>query len=163
MKRIIILFAGFLFFAFACTDNKNSNDNTTKDSTIKEKANIPSAQPAKRCYAQKGKDTVLLTIESNGDKVTGELYINRFGKDVNRGTIDGVMKGDTLFAGYTFNAEGMQSVREVAFLKTDNSMIEGYGPVKYDSNNKAVFTNKDSLVFDEKMKLDEVICEELNL
>ena len=151
---------GILFIVFACTNNEKSNNTTVNDSVANDNTNITSSQPVKLCYAQKNKDTVLLNIELNGDKVTGELYINRFEKDVNRGTINGTMKGDTLFADYTFNAEGMQSVREVVFLKKDDVIIEGYGPLKYDSNNKAVFTNKDSLMFDEKMKLDKVACEE---
>lgn len=160
MNRSLILFTGVTFFVFACTNNENRDNTTAKDSVANNNRNITSSQPVKLCYAQKNKDTVLLNIELNGDKVTGKLYINRFEKDLNSGTIDGEMKGDTLFADYTFNAEGMQSVREVVFLKKDSSIIEGYGPVKYDSNNKAVFTNKNSLVFDEKMKLGEVECEE---
>ncbi len=160
MKCKSILFMGILFIVFACTNNEKSNNTTVNDSVANDNTNITSSQPVKLCYAQKNKDTVLLNIELNGDKVTGELYINRFEKDVNRGTINGTMKGDTLFADYTFNAEGMQSVREVVFLKKDDVIIEGYGPLKYDSNNKAVFTNKDSLMFDEKMKLDKVACEE---
>ncbi|MGN6619105.1 MAG: hypothetical protein ACTHJ5_18160 [Ilyomonas sp.] len=151
---------GIFFIVFACKNNEKGNNTTVKDSVANDNTNITSSQPVKLCYAQKNKDTVLLNIELNGDKVTGELYINRFEKDVNRGTINGTMKGDTLFADYTFNAEGMQSVREVVFLKKDDVIIEGYGPLKYDSNNKAVFTNKDSLMFDEKMKLDKVACEE---
>lgn len=160
MKCKSILFMGIFFIVFACKNNEKGNNTTVKDSVANDNTNITSSQPVKLCYAQKNKDTLLLNIELNGDKVTGELYINRFEKDVNRGTINGTMKGDTLFADYTFNAEGMQSVREVVFLKKDDVIIEGYGPLKYDSNNKAVFTNKDSLMFDEKMKLDKVACEE---
>ena len=160
MKCKSILFMGIFFIVFACKNNEKGNNTTVNDSVANDNTNITSSQPVKLCYAQKNKDTVLLNIELNGGKVTGELYINRFEKDVNRGTINGTMKGDTLFADYTFNAEGMQSVREVVFLKKDDVIIEGYGPLKYDSNNKAVFTNKDSLMFDEKMKLDKVACEE---
>lgn len=41
----------------------------------------------------------------------------------------------TLIADYTFWSEGRKSVREVAFLATDDGLVEGYGPVQEHSGN----------------------------
>ncbi len=52
--------------------------------------------------------------------------------------MDGVLKGDTLIAAYTFTSEGKRSVRQVAFLIKDTTATEGYGDVR---------KQKDSILF----------------
>jgi hypothetical protein len=88
----------------------------------------PPAGP--QCYAYTtAKDTVRLTLATAQPTVTGQLSYRYFEKDRNEGTIRGAMHGDTLLAEYTFQSEGVASVREVAFLRRGNSFVEGYGDV----------------------------------
>ena len=67
-------------------------------------------------------------------------------KDRNDGTLRGTINGDTLIADYTFSSEGMLSMRQVAFLKEQNNLKEGFGELKL-NNNQWVFTNPQELQF----------------
>ncbi len=89
----------------------------------------------------------MIHTTQTGNLVTGELVYDYFEKDKNTGTIKGEMKGDTLFAEYMFMSEGINSVREVAFLKKGDSWIEGYGDVE-EQTGKIVFKNKAALKFE---------------
>lgn len=75
------------------------------------------------CYAyENGNDTVQMSLNINGERVTGELTYMLFEKDSNRGQVKGTFSGDTLTADYTFQSEGMRSVREVIFVKNGSSL-----------------------------------------
>lgn len=110
------------------------------------------------CYQyNSNQDSVLLHLNPVGDSVKGQLIYAFAEKDRNLGTISGQMKGDTLFADYTFLSEGQKSVREVAFLKKDQTWIEGYGEVTTNGQ-KSTFTNKAALKFDNSILLKPVTC-----
>ncbi|MCJ8163401.1 hypothetical protein MKJ04_01005 [Pontibacter sp. E15-1] len=110
------------------------------------------------CYQYlQGNDTVSLRLVQTGLLVTGDLTYNLFEKDKNRGTIKGAFAGDTLFADYTFQSEGMESVREVAFLKQNSALAEGYGEIK-EIDGKMRFTDKSQLSF-EHVQLRIIPCE----
>jgi len=112
----------------------------------------------KACYAYiSNKDTVSLSLVKAGTKIGGELDYNYFEKDKNTGTIAGLVKGDTIFADYTFRSEGATSVREVVFLKKGDQLIEGYADMK-DEGGKSIFTNVKNLKFDDKMPLSVINC-----
>ena len=157
MKQTLILFA-FVGGLCSCTNNAGSNSADTKDTVSNiDTAIMANAVPVPECYAQAGKDTVLLQITTKNDGVNGTLYIHLDGKDMNQGHLVGEMKGDTLLAEYTFYSEGTQSVRQVAFLKQENAMVEGYGEVA-EKENKMIFKNTGALKFDDKTKLTKVDC-----
>lgn len=72
------------------------------------------------CYAYMGKkDTAFMHINIADSIVTGNLKYAIFEKDSNDGTLQGKLKNDTLLANYTFVSEGVESVREVVFLKKE--------------------------------------------
>lgn len=111
-----------------------------------------------QCYAYvTATDTVRLTLQTEQPTVTGLLSYRYFEKDRNQGTIRGTMHGDTLLADYTFQSEGRQSVREVAFLRRDIGFVEGFGAVA-ERRGKAVFTQPRALQFDAKYTLLPVAC-----
>lgn len=97
-------------------------------------------------------------MRSANGLVTGTLMYNFYEKDKNTGTIEGKIDGDILFADYTFNSEGVKSVRPVAFKVTGNQFIEGYGETE-ENNGKMSFKNKDSLNFDHSITLAPFDCE----
>lgn len=111
-----------------------------------------------RCYAYySDKDTIRLTITQAGEAVTGNLLYQLSGKDRNTGTLSGRVQGDTLLADYTFQSEGVESVREVAFMAKDGGLVEGYAPVA-EQNGKMVFSDRNALTFTSTMLLSLVSC-----
>ena len=114
---------------------------------------------ATSCYSFiKNKDTAKLTFMSTNGMVTGELSYNLFEKDSNEGIIEGEMRGDTLLAEYTFNAEGKESVRQVAFLKKGNQLIEGFGDIE-EKNGKTIFKNTSTLSFGNAVVFEKINCQ----
>jgi hypothetical protein len=110
------------------------------------------------CYRfANDKDTILLNIENDYSKISGTLQYHLFEKDKNTGFLEGMMVGDTLFAEYTFFSEGVESVREVAFLKKGTTFVEGYGDVEVDGN-KAMFKDGAVLNFNSTMALTATDC-----
>ncbi|MDQ3142733.1 MAG: hypothetical protein M3Q56_10860 [Bacteroidota bacterium] len=95
-----------------------------------------------------------LTITAN--LVNGDLAYNFYEKDKSKGTLTGTMNGDTLFAQYTFMSEGMESVREVAFLKKGNDFVEGYGEMDKETGTK--FLDKNNIDFSGNSLLKQTSC-----
>ncbi len=123
------------------------------------KTNKPSAETSLvNCYRYiNNKDTIILkTIYINGF-VTGTLVYNFYEKDKNKGTIQGKMTGDILFADYSFSSEGIQSVRPIAFRKIGENFIEGYGETE-NTNGKTFFKDRDSLNFAHSIVLKPYDC-----
>lgn len=148
-KSILSLLACSLFFA--C---KKAPESEIVPNPEPEKVTVATSE----CYAYiKGKDTIMATLTTEGDKVSGNLAYKFFEKDKSSGAFAGTVKGDTIIGEYNFAAEGSQSVREVVFLKKNNSLIEGYGDIE-DKNGKVVFKDKSKLKFTESLVLDKTDC-----
>lgn len=130
------------------TGKKDINDTTTTQ--------VPVAE--QNCYTfVKGKDSAELSLITTGIVSTGELHYKWFEKDKNAGSIEGEMHGDTLVANYTFNSEGKQSVRQVAFLKKGNQLVEGFGDVE-EKDGKVRFKDLSKLKFDDSMIFEKTAC-----
>lgn len=111
-----------------------------------------------QCYVYASTtDTIRLTLRTTQPTVTGDLAYHYFEKDRNQGTIRGTMRGDTLLADYTFQSEGITSVRQVAFLRRDTGFLEGFGPV-VEREGRMVFTQPGLLHFDAKYTLLPAAC-----
>ena len=111
------------------------------------------------CYmgVQK-KDTISLKLVITDNVVSGDLEYNFFEKDGNIGKVKGYIAGDTLFAKYTFQSEGVASVREVVFLTSNNMLKEGYGE-QIEKSGQSVFLNKVKLDFSKGISLKSVDCQ----
>lgn len=128
-------------FMAAC--NSNPTQNTALDTKRSDEDSTFNI-----CYSSiVKKDTVLLNAHMSGDSVTGSLGYKLYEKDQNNGSILGKMYGDTLRGMYTFMSEGKESVREVAFIKKDSLLVEGYGALE-EKNWKTVFKDPQQLKFD---------------
>ena len=128
MKHLFLI-TSILVLA-ACNDAEQSSATAeTKDTSKHEEVKIQ--VPNTVCYLNvTGKDSIFLKTEIFPNVVTGSLKYKFFEKDNNNGEIDGTLHGDTLIANYTFMSEGVQSVRKVMFLISDNSAIEIYQPTE---------------------------------
>lgn len=141
-----IFFVGFIVSVFlvGCSPNhKTTRRESAQDSTM---ANVLYEEPAAYQYIT-SKDTVSLIIKpALRDSIEGTLVYKLFEKDANEGSVKGKFSGDTLFCDYTFQSEGRTSVREIAFLRKDEKLLEGYGPVK-EVDNRSVFISHQALKF----------------
>jgi hypothetical protein len=154
MRKYFFAIIALLSLFIACQSNntdQTANDTATPDTTI-----VPATM--QYCYQYiKDKDTAQLTLMSSGPITTGELSYNLFEKDKNKGIFEGELYGDTLIAEYTFNSEGKESVRQIAFLKKGDQLLEGYGDVE-EKGGKMIFKNKGSLKFGEGLVFSKVEC-----
>lgn len=155
MKKVIL--SGVVFMSVLVSCKKEME--TEKPATTSDKI-VAEEQELQECYrAILKKDTISLTLNmKNSQLSSGNLSYNFYEKDKNEGALVGEMKGDTLYADYTFISEGTSSVREVAFLKKGDSYVEGFGDVVDDNKGKVTFKDKKQLKFDGIVVLSKVDC-----
>jgi hypothetical protein len=138
---------------FACNNNSETKpvpQAETSDAQINEQQTL--------CYVlQNEKDTVSLQMTVDKNHVSGDLLYHYFEKDRNSGTIEGEMKGDTIFAAYTFMSEGKESKRDVVFLKKGDKLMEGYADIN-PATGEPDFSDYSMIKFDEKFILKKIDC-----
>lgn len=147
-----------LLVGLACNNVQQEAEHTagTADSAGKPDNHI--MIPKGGCYAgQSGRDSFFLKTKVFPNVVTGTLAYHFYEKDKNQGTIEGRLSGDTLIADYTFMSEGKSAVRQVAFLLSDSTAIEGNGAME-EKDGKLLFRSRDSLRFNEGIRLHKVPC-----
>ena len=146
MKKYFLL---PVLFLMACNSN-NDNDAAPvmSSDTSKVVTEIePISQKAEGCYySLLKKDTAKLHLSVNGTEVTGSLDYIRFEKDNNKGSIHGKVIDSLIVADYTFQSEGMTSVRQVVFKIKGDKLIEGFGDIEM-KGDTARFKNVFSLKF----------------
>ena len=129
MKIFIVYFTAFALTA--CNNNQHTAAESKDSHTIDKKLSNTDHLNEKICYTNYSvKDTVKLELERNENRINGSLRIKLLGKDENKGTFAGVMRGDTLVADYTFMSEGVTSVRQIAFFKRNNTLWRGMEMLK---------------------------------
>jgi hypothetical protein len=134
-----------LLLTFACKD-KASESNSVVLTT------------SETCYAYKQDGSeVLLKIIGKGKAVTGTLVYAFKEKDRNTGSISGVMHGDTLFATYSYISEGIQGNRDVIFLRSENSFVEGLGEINTQTG-EFDLSDKSQITFQKGLTLEKTEC-----
>lgn len=127
MKKSLFLYlllAGFGFFS--C--NKSQSQKDINEQALAEKP------VSVQCYvAFYEKDTVNLKINTlkNG-KITGDMDMKLENRPIKKGEISGKLRGDTLFADYSFIQGSNDKVKfknPMAFLKSGNELILGNGKI----------------------------------
>ena len=160
MKKFSIFILAATFFA-SCNNNPSSNSQETITATDSNSATQNTAtkiNASSNCYAHiSPADTVLLVLNVDNGKVTGNLIYKLSGKDSNRGSFTGTMSGDTLVADYTYMSEGIESVKQVAFLFEDTIAMPGYGNM-VENDGKIIFQNPSDLSFDRAFVLLQSAC-----
>lgn len=112
----------------------------------------------KSCYSYfSANDTITLILKGPDTALHGSLVYMLNGKDRNIGTLVGKMSGDTLLADYTYQSEGQSSMREVAFLRKEGQMLQGFGPVQVKDNHQ-YFSDRGKLQFSSNMALTNQHC-----
>lgn len=154
MKKLLLL-ALFTFFALSSCKKEENEPLVTP--TVQEEMVANEFQII--CYQGIIKsDTINLSLEiAENQDVKGDLSYLFFEKDKNNGVVVGKMVGDTLKGHYTFMSEGLESSREIVFLRKGKIMIEAYGDVEQ-VNKKTVFKDPKKLYFDSATVLSEIDC-----
>jgi hypothetical protein len=161
MKKACLFSVLIIAFLVSCNNQQNpaQQPNNMDNDSVAARVTTGSLL-GKYCYGYTNKkDSVFLQADVSDSTVTGNLSYNFYEKDKSNGTITGKMRGDTLLADYTFMAEGMQSVRQVAFMLTDSTAKEGYGEMT-ELNNKMIFSNPAAITFDKSFMLSKKECSE---
>jgi hypothetical protein len=151
----------------ACTNNTTADtvarDTLASSQTIHSNSNdtvVTAAKPIalNGCYQMVlKKDTGTLRLAVHDSTVTGELHYQWYERDANDGTIKGVLRNDMIYADYTFQSEGLTSVREVVLKVDNNQLVEGYGDVAA-QNGKVVFRDKAALQFQTANPFLKIAC-----
>ncbi len=76
-------------------------------------------------------------------------------KDKNTGTFTGEFNDGKLVGTYTFQSEGVESKRQVAFMLKDNQLVEGYGELNEDGT---IFKDVNSVNYSSTMPLTKMDC-----
>lgn len=158
-----------LWLFWACNDNAtpaeqhNNNDSTTgvhagaTDTIIHSRIALQEG-----CYQMIMKrDTATLSIHIQDTVVTGDLSYHWAEKDHNNGSIKGHIKDSLLVADYTFESEGLTSVREVIFKLKGDTLYPGFGALT-EQNGKIVFKQKEQLQYDQTFPFIKVDCQQLH-
>ena len=134
------------------TETKNDSAGNNSVSTI----NIDSLPSG--CYSQiVARDTSFLQLENKDSSINGALTYNIFQKDRNDGTLQAEVSADILKGWYLFKAEGIISVREVAWKIKDNELWPGSGEV-IQKNDTMFFSAPDKLQYDSIHPFKKVAC-----
>jgi hypothetical protein len=111
----------------ACTSSENKEgvgDTVINGDTL---AKPIEAEATSMCFLRTegggNKDTTSIELVIKDDKVSGQMYWHPFEKDSRKGALNGTVRGDTVYAVWTFMQEGMQDTLGLQFLiKGDNLM-----------------------------------------
>lgn len=161
MKPLILIGLALCGSVLSCQNTAENLDSLNGEKTQISQNNQAAAENntvTQNCYSYvKNKDTILLSTMESGSKITGNLEYNLDEKDRNTGSVAGIVRGDTLLLNYTFQSEGRQSVRQLAFLKQGNELIEGYADVE-EKADTVVFKDPQTLKFSKAMVLEKTGC-----
>ena len=157
MNRLFLI---IILFATACNSQTENKSETGQPATSSgdEKLNAANLEG---CYVSiLNNDTSYLKIEVIESGVTGDLTYNRYQKDKNEGTIKGEIKDSLVVAYYTFESEGITSVRQVVFKPSDKGLAEGFGDIVISkTGDTASFKDISTLQFQDSVKFTKTECQ----
>lgn len=149
MKKSIFLLLALPLLLVGCKKNEVvvlGEPVTVKPTTVSPEA----------CYVyDKDGTAISLQIKTTGEEVTGTMEYAIAEKDKNTGAIKGKWINNILLLDYTFQSEGKESTRQVAFQLKDNQLIEGYGEMNEDGTQ---FKEVSQLKFTSTMPLSKTNC-----
>lgn len=156
MKKLIVL----SFVLLTMLNCKNKEQKTENSNAIPQEVAEETPTPLDLgCYIfDDGKNNVSLEITENSKEIRGSLTYALLEKDKNSGNFTGKLKDGILIANYTFQSEGAESIRQVAFKVDGDKLIEGYGEL---NNDGSTFKDKKNINFTSKMPLTKADCNTL--
>ncbi|MBN8642014.1 MAG: hypothetical protein J0L86_09410 [Flavobacteriales bacterium] len=148
MKNLFILFVTTLLL-FSCKKKENAIEEPPKMEMTS--SFIPTG-----CYVfNDTKNVISFEITDNKSEIKGLLAYSFAEKDRNSGNFVGQLNNGILIGTYTFQSEGTESTRQVAFKINGNKLLEGYGEMNADGT---TFKDTNSLTFPNDMPLIKTPC-----
>lgn len=152
----ILILAMFLGLAIVSCKEKKAESNNTDENQKADSSEKMSSTLQKGCYMYDANgNSINLEITEIGTPVEGNLTYSLSGKDKNTGTFRGRLEDDTLIGQYTFQSEGSESSREVAFMFKGEKLVEGYGEM---TGEGTAFKNRNSIKYSSTMPLPKTDC-----
>lgn len=150
MNTRILLSVAFITLFLSC---KNETPETTTDPVTEA---IKPEGPKTTCYSFEGNgNSVSLQMETEGSEVSGTMVYSLAEKDKNTGTFKGIIENNIIVADYTFQSEGVESSRQIAFEIKGDQLIEGFGEMNEDGTK---FKDVKELKFNSTMPLSKIEC-----
>ncbi len=155
----------------SCTNSSDTNENGIRgtsenmkiDTSVTGMKNEQEQVSVSGCYrAVLGRDTSLMQLMQQGEQLSGRLSFKNYEKDASKGFVQGMVHGDTLQLWYTFSSEGVNSVMEIYFLKHNEDLLRGIGPVA-NSKDSAFYKDPPNLKFDVDPVFHNIPCDEIFL
>lgn len=144
-----------IIITLLCSCDSTDSDN---DSVNKSERNSGARLVSAGCYEMViGEDTAGLNLVVRGDSVSGNLFYHWKMRDHNDGTFRGRIQDSVIYAMYTFQSEGIQSVREVAFKSRGDSILQAYGEI-VSVRDTMQFRFRENLVYDTKHPFVKKAC-----
>jgi hypothetical protein len=161
---ILFVFTLLVLIEFGC--NQKPSKHIGVSDTLVTPGNAETSQiisKAVNCYRYViGRDSILLQLRQNGDSISGTMSFDNYEKDSSHGDIKGYEHKDTIYVLYNFFSEGMQSVMEIALLRSGNSLIRGVGPM-VNKSDTVLYKDHSSIKYQAGQKLDLVNCNTVQL
>ena len=153
MKKLVLFFFTVLTM-LNCKNKEEKTENSTPQEVVPEETLLPLLDLG--CYVfSDDKNNISLEITENGSDIKGNLNYSLSEKDKNNGNFIGKLNEGILIGKYTFQSEGKESTREVAFKLDGDKLIEGYGDINEDGT---AFKDAANLNFSSKMPLTKTDC-----
>lgn len=129
----------------------DSNSDNTPDTSISNNTSLDG------CFIKiLQRDTAILSIQQNGNDISGKMFYDNFQKDGSRGTVKGKEEDGIIKLWYDFYAEGTHSVAEVYFKKDKGRLLRGVGDIAV-KGDTAYFTS--GINYSLKEDFNPVDCE----
>lgn len=140
---------------FNCKNKEEKPNEDSVDETLEEEVILASTlENACYMYNENG-NLVNLEITKSDNPVEGKLTYAFAENDKNTGTFKGEINDGKLVGNYTFQSEGKESTRQVAFMLKDNQLIEGYGELNEDGT---MFKDVNSVDYSSNMPMTKTDC-----
>lgn len=156
MKKYTILFFTVLTM-LNCKNKEEKSENANTKEVVSDDKKTGSLILGRYLF-EDGKNKITFEITEDGTEMKGNptyeikgyLTYELAEKDKNSGKFSGKFNNGILIGKYTFQSEGKESLREVAFKVDGDKLIEGYGELNEDGTS---FKDVTQLHFDSKMPL----------
>lgn len=147
---LVILLAGVVYYYFTNdeVEVETPTEVTETEVAVEEDSDTSMYSDIIGCYEARTNDdvyTMIIKEVSDNGYVSGLLSFDNYEKDSSSGPFEGTYNGEYLYADYTFESEGMESVMEVAFQRVDEDFVRGYGEVTEDGIS---FVNRDLVMYE---------------
>ncbi len=155
-KLAVVLMLSFAVF-FSCKNKEEKPDDTMIEETTEEDM-VMTPTLEKGCYIYNENGSMVnFEITKTDNPVEGNLTYAYAEKDKNTGTFSGNMNDGKLVGIYTFQSEGVESQRQIAFMLKDNQLVEGYGELNEDGT---IFKDANSVNYSSTTPLTKTDCQQ---